>query len=152
MSYSLLAHLYPRIKGSQEDIATYSLVYILEQSPVLNEAFSKMISEKMQIEGGKVLSYHSQEAKEDTGRPDIAGYKNGALHILCEAKFYAGLTLNQPVSYIQRLQEERGKGLIFICPQTRMLPLWGKLCEECQNSGLTGSEVKKDCVDFMESA
>ena len=37
MSGSLLAHLYPRIKGSQEDIATYSLCYIVDQSEESNQ-------------------------------------------------------------------------------------------------------------------
>ena len=40
MAYSLLAHLYPRIKGSQEDVATFSLGYILEQSDALNKTFT----------------------------------------------------------------------------------------------------------------
>ena len=46
MGYSLLAHLYPRIKGSQEDVATFSLGYILEQSDALNKAFTKLIGDK----------------------------------------------------------------------------------------------------------
>ena len=36
MAYSLLAHLYPHIRGSQEDIATYSLQYLLQK--ILREA------------------------------------------------------------------------------------------------------------------
>ena len=40
---ALLAHLYPHIRGSQEDIATLSLHYLLMQSPDLNAAFTRKI-------------------------------------------------------------------------------------------------------------
>jgi len=52
MAYSLLAHLYPRIKGSQEDVATFSLSYILEQSSELNRTFTRLIADKL---GGLLL-------------------------------------------------------------------------------------------------
>ena len=37
MANSLLAHLSSHIRGSQEDIATISLQYILSQSTILND-------------------------------------------------------------------------------------------------------------------
>ena len=83
MPYSLLAHLFPRIRGSQEDVATYALSYILEQSVILNEVFTKLISKKLHISVGNMLSYHCQDADSEYGRPDIAGYKDGTLSILC---------------------------------------------------------------------
>lgn len=46
MAKSLLAHLYSRIKGSQEDVATYSLQYLLTESHSLNVAFNNYITEK----------------------------------------------------------------------------------------------------------
>ena len=62
MAYSLLAHLYPRIKGSQEDVATYSLAYILEQSSLLNEVFTRLIGNKLGIEVNNGLTYRCQDA------------------------------------------------------------------------------------------
>ena len=52
MAYSLLAYLFPRIKGSQEDVATYALGNILEQSAVLNEAFTRLVASKLRIRFG----------------------------------------------------------------------------------------------------
>ena len=131
MAYSLLAHLYPRIRGSQEDIATFSLAYILEQSTVLNEAFTRLARNKLHLQLNDTLLYHCQDADQEYGRPDIAGYSDGQLCILCEAKFYAGLTANQPVSYIKRLQTDEGKtrGLLFLCPKARIVSLWDKICQ-----------------------
>lgn len=44
MANSRLAHLYSRIRGSLEDVATVSLQYLLTQSRSLNLAFTKLIS------------------------------------------------------------------------------------------------------------
>ncbi len=50
MAQSLLAHLYPYIKGSQEDIATFALQFLLSQSSKLNAAFTKFAADTMGIE------------------------------------------------------------------------------------------------------
>ena len=63
MAYSLLAHLYPYIKGSQEDIATYSLQYLLSNSDELNRAFTKLLSTKMEVELEENLQYSCHDWK-----------------------------------------------------------------------------------------
>ena len=63
MAYSLLAHLYPHIRGSQEDIATYSLQYLLVQSNELNRAFTKRVSEVLHVEIEDTLQYICQEQR-----------------------------------------------------------------------------------------
>lgn len=148
MTYSLLAHLFPRIKGSQEDVATYSLSYILEQSGILNEAFTKMISSKLKIPFKNALSYNCQDADSEYGRPDIAGYDAGTLTLLCEAKFYAGLTANQPVSYLKRLQGTADSGVIFICPKDRVVSLWDKVVGLAEEAGLSGNKIDDKCMDY----
>lgn len=147
MAYSLLAHLYPRIKGSQEDVATFSLGYILEQSDSLNKAFTKLIGEKLGIDIGEQLLYTCQDADSEHGRPDIAGYKDGVLKILCEAKFYAGLTGNQPTSYLERLIDAGGDGLIFICPENRIVSLWDKVCK-IADEDYQATEISKYCAEY----
>ena len=148
MAYSLLAHLYPRIKGSQEDVATFSLAYILEQSSELNKTFTRLISDKLGYDLKDPLHYTCQDADSTHGRPDIAGYKDGMLSILCEAKFYAGLTDNQPVSYLKRLIAECGDGLVFICPENRIASLWDKVCKIAEENGLQGTAVNDYCVEY----
>ena len=147
MAYSLLAHLYPRIKGSQEDVATFALGYILEQSDALNKAFTKLIRDKLDLELAESLLYTCQDADTEHGRPDIAGYKDGTLRVLCEAKFYAGLTDNQPTSYLKRLIDEGGEGLLFICPENRILSLWDKVCK-IAGDHYTGTEHSKYCMEY----
>ncbi len=148
MAYSLLAHLFPRIKGSQEDVATYSLSYILEQSIILNEAFTKLISSRLRVPLEKTLSYNCQDADSEFGRPDIAGYSAGTLQILCEAKFYAGLTPNQPVSYLKRLQGTKNSGVVFICPKNRVISLWDKVVGLAGTAELSCNKIDDDCMDY----
>lgn len=134
MAHSLLAHLYPHIRGSQEDIATYSLQYLLVQSKELNRAFTKRISNVLHIDTEDVLQYICQSTGkgEEKERPDMVGLDaNGSESILCEMKFYATLTVNQPNTYIDRLIQCKGKGLIFICPAARLTNLWSKLKDLC---------------------
>lgn len=129
---ALLAHLYSHIRGSQEDIATLSLQYILSQSLELNFAFTKFVSRVLSVDLPDHLNYITQKAGQDKERPDISGINElGQEYILCEAKFYAGLTENQPLGYLDRLQQNEGKGLLFICPASRRSNLWAKLKELC---------------------
>ena len=147
MSYSLLAHLYPHIKGSQEDIATFSLQYLLLQSKELNRAFTKRISKIMEIDTDETLQYVCQSTGkgEEKERPDMSAWdSNGNEVVLCEMKFYATLTINQPLTYLDRLKENDGKGLIFVCPEARLTNLWYKLKELCCERNI--EEVNQYCV------
>ncbi len=147
MAYSLLAHLYPFIKGSQEDIATLSLQYLLSQSERLNKAFTKRMADNMNIELPNTLQYQCQVSGEgeEKERPDMAGLNSdGKEEILCEMKFYATLTTNQPLTYIHRLKKSGGKGLMFVCPASRRTSLWAKLLDLCGN--LNVEDVSDFCV------
>ena len=148
MSYSLLAHLYPYIKGSQEDIATYALQYLLSNSTHLNSAFTKQMADHMDIELDETLQYLCQVTgeSEEQERPDMVGLdSNGKEVILCEMKFYATLTANQPGTYLQRLKNEGGKGLMFVCPKARRTNLWVKLKELCDEMSVT--PINEHCID-----
>lgn len=141
MAYSLLAHLYPHIRGSQEDIATYSLQYLLVQSEELNRAFTKRVSEILATDLEDTLQYNCQATgdSEEKERPDMAASDaDGNEVVLCEMKFYASLTSNQPGTYLKRLKDENGKGLLFVCPEARKTNLWAKLQELCEDK-----EIKK---------
>ena len=155
MSYSLLAHLYPHIKGSQEDIATLSLQYLLSQSEDLNKAFTKLLSDQLKSDLGHILQYCCQVTGdgEEKERPDMAGLDvDGKEIVLCEMKFYASLTSNQPLTYLRRLKENEGQGLVFVCPTARKTSLWSKLIELCDEHLI--QEVHTDCVsvDGMKMA
>ncbi len=145
MANSLLAHLYSRIKGSQEDVATLSLQYIISQSPKMNREFTRLLSRALHESIETELNYVCQSVGENQERPDIAGVDaSGKEHILCEAKFYAGLTENQPNTYLDRLRQEKAVGLVFICPAERKVTLWSKLLDLCKERAVL--TVDEFCV------
>ena len=145
MAQSLLAHLYSHIRGSQEDVATLSLQYIISQSEELRQGFNRLIGTKMHVNLSDVTKYSCQATGDNQERPDLSGKNNnGQEQILCEAKFYAGLTDNQPLAYLERLRIENGKGLIFICPEARITSLWSKLQERCY--GFPVKELDNYCI------
>jgi len=69
---------------------------------------------------------------------------NGNEVILCEMKFYASLTANQPLSYLKRLKNNGGQGLVFVCPVARRTSLWAKLIDVCNQSEM--QEIHSFCV------
>lgn len=136
MAESLLAHLYTRISGSQEDVATVSLKYIIDSSPALNAAYNKLLSDALKIEIPADVRYKDQSIGENMERPDMSGTDSeGNEIILCEMKFYAGLTDNQPNGYLDRLIDKGGKALVFICPKARQVSLWSKVKDLCEEHG-----------------
>lgn len=133
MAESLLAHLCTRIKGSQEDLATLSLQYIISSNEKLNEAFNRFIGDAIKVNLDTDITYSCQSVGENNERPDMSGVdKDGKEVVLCEMKFYAGLTSNQPNAYLERLEKENGKALVFVCPEQRRISLWSKLKELCR--------------------
>lgn len=145
MAQSLLAHLYTRIKGSQEDVATLSLHYLISQSMVLRKTYTDLISSALHIAIEGDLQYSCQSVGENLERPDMVGKdsKNREV-LLCEMKFYAALTYNQPLGYLNRLKANDGKGLVFVCPEVRKSSLWNKLVGLCKEREV--EEVSPYCV------
>ena len=47
--------------------------------------------------------------------------------MLIEAKFWAGLTDNQPIAYLERLPSNTPSALLFIAPTARLEILWNEL-------------------------
>ncbi|MBE6775348.1 MAG: hypothetical protein E7543_04055 [Ruminococcaceae bacterium] len=148
MAKSLLAHLYTHIRGSQEDIATMSLQYLLMQSAELNKTFTKKVSKILHIDTDETLQYDTQVTGEDKERPDMVGVDSeGKEMLICEMKFYAGLTDNQPLGYLDRLKKNGGKGLLFICPESRIETLWYELEKICKGKNLIKTDKRCVCVD-----
>jgi len=155
MAESLLAHLYSRIKGSQEDVATVSLQYIISSSNSLNEAFNRLLSDVLNLNLDNDITYSCQSVGENSERPDMSGVdQSGKEVVLCEMKFYAGLTSNQPNGYLERLIRENGKALVFVCPEQRRVSLWNKITDLCREADreLTGENGFRVEVDGVAMA
>ena len=122
---SLLGQFFSNIKGSQEDIASKGLVYILQLSNSAKNAMYKLIQNNINILYTDI-QFIAQNIGENNERPDISGIDNsGNEVIIIEAKFWASLTGNQPVEYLKRL--EKNSVLVFICPKQREISLQNEI-------------------------
>jgi len=132
MTETLFAHLATRFAPSPENIAIEALGFILSRSPAARAAFRTLVSSggvPMPLD----LSFATQAASDDLARPDIEGYApDGKRHCVVECKFFAGLTINQPLTYAARLPTDERGTLLFVVPAARMTSLWAELTKRLQ--------------------
>ena len=126
---TLLAKLAPLFGAQTENLAVEALGHILSGSKPARRA----VSDVLRAGGadiGQVVQVRTQATGKDGARPDLVGFdERGAERLLIEAKFWAGLTRNQPVTYLKRLASDGGDpcALLFVAPVARQEPLWNEL-------------------------
>ncbi len=144
---SLFGFLATRFSSRPEDLATEALNYIL-QDPSAREAFVEYLK-KPDLSFETDLRFQSQASDSDQARPDLVGIDSeGRQPIIVEAKFWAGLTDNQPITYIKRLPKEIDSLLVFIAPATRFATLWSELKKRCADKNLQLSQEREIEADF----
>ena len=136
---SLLGQFYNRIKGSQEDIASESLTYILKKSIRARQTINQIVKLNTGL-NFRDLTYKTQNVGDKLERPDISGInENGKEVLLIEAKFWASLTSNQPNEYINRLGEN--SVLIFLVPTLRIRVIYEEVINRISENY---SDIEKD--------
>ncbi len=125
---TLLAKLAPLFGPQTENLAVEALGHILSGSEAARRALSAVVRAGG-AEIGEVAQVRTQATGEDGARPDLVGLdKSGQERLLIEAKFWAGLTENQPIGYLKRLDAKAGSSaLLFVAPEARLEALWIEL-------------------------
>jgi hypothetical protein len=93
---SLFGHLALRFASHPENLATEALAYILAESPTGRNAFVDFLGTF--VEGlPRDFTFRTQATGEGNEIPDLVGIDDLAHEVvIAEAKFWAGLTDNQP--------------------------------------------------------
>lgn len=148
---TLFGYLATKFTASPENIATEALNYILVRSPVANAALLHLL-EEAGVDLPDDVAFQTQVTGDDNARPDIEGRtaKRGTI-IVVEAKHWAGLTDNQPVTYINRLPEEGPALLVFIAPAARFTTLWPELTGRCNRAGFGTGETQQIAPEFWSA-
>lgn len=130
---SILVDLLPYFKDKPENIATRGLHSVLKYPEVLSGLRSFL---KSRFNWELSIEYVDVQVSQGAGgRPDLVGANSTRESILfCEVKFWAGLTENQPVSYLRELSP--GGLLVFIAPKARKAKLWLELRDKLRSDGL----------------
>ena len=152
---SLLAHLAWKFDRPTETLATEALGYILSQSSAARHA----LQETVRIGGADVgpITQVGTEVRGEKGeRLDLVGSdEHGSERVLVEVKFWAGLTDNQPNTYLERLSADANPAvLLFVAPEARLETLWTEVlrrADEKFNLEDTGGQgIKTAVVDKSE--
>lgn len=132
---SLLGQFFNSIRGSQEDIASKGLAYILKESASAKDVVNRIINNNVGLQLGNIR-YITQSVGKNKERPDISGIDDtGVEKIIIETKFWSSLTDNQPVEYLKRLDER--SVLIFISPKLRVVSLMNEIEIKLHDSNIS---------------
>ena len=135
MSRELLAYLADRFVPQRENLATEALLFILERSEVARDSLERLLV-SLGCQLPSPLTYRSQVTGPHGETPDLVGIApTGRESVLVEAKFWAGLTDHQPVTYLARLETVGGSTLVFLAPERRLELLWLELTRRIEASG-----------------
>ncbi|MCY3991338.1 MAG: hypothetical protein OXF50_08960 [Caldilineaceae bacterium] len=124
---TLLAQLSNTFNQHPELVATEALGHILAGSEPAREALRAFLQAYM-LDIGKIATVETEKIGDELERPDLAcSDQAGNERLLIEAKFWAGLTGNQPVTYLRRLRDTRASALLVVAPFLRFEELWPEL-------------------------
>jgi hypothetical protein len=134
--YSLLARVAPGLTSQSENLATKSLLYLLQRYGTAHEAFVDLVS-IVGYEPPSDLTFNAQVHMPYGNIPDLVGATEGEPGVLLvESKFWARLTPNQPAGYLDRLPTDREGMVLFIAPKKGYEELWDRLVARCGREGL----------------
>ena len=89
-----------RFSQVNEDVATDALAYVLESSEAARSGMTKLL--RGILPDLPPLRFKTQQV-DGTIRPDMWCFAGAEPRVFVENKFWAGLTDNQPVSYLKQL-------------------------------------------------
>jgi hypothetical protein len=137
---SILSSIVGKYSRHTENICRESLALVINESDSLKRCFSELLGSISN--GGIALreNYTIQTqvtSKKDQAIPDLEIADGSNRKYLIEAKFWAGLTEHQPVSYLKRI--ENGGSLVFLAPERRLNSLGNEVCAKLGLSSKSGS-------------
>jgi hypothetical protein len=133
-----------RLSKENENVATEALAFIVRSSECARSGLMKLLH-GIAPELPTSLRFDTQhsfdiEQSEGSARPDMWGFDGATPRVLIENKFWAGLTVNQPVEYLRKLAAIPAPGLLLmVVPDARQETV-SRECLRCiAAAGLTCS-------------
>lgn len=128
-----------RLSQESENVATTALSFILESSEDARNGILKLL--RGVLPELPRLWFNTQQT-DGSSRPDMWGNDDeGNPHLFIENKFWAGLTENQPVSYLRKLAKHpRATLLLVVVPHSREQTVWRELTRRVDEAGISTTE------------
>ena len=126
-----------RLSRENENVATEALSYVLGYSKAARNGMMKLL--RGIVPELPDLRFQTQQT-EGKSRPDMCGYDRANPRVYIENKFWAALTENQPVDYIEQLSkytQPKTTVLLVVVPEAREQMLWRVLCRKLRDAGIS---------------
>jgi len=138
-SNTVFGHLALQFAVHPENLATEALCFILQNSPAASRAFTNFIRDVVP-DCPEGLRFETQQAGLEESRPDMSCFDNKHLRVVIENKFWAGLTDNQPVTYIGCLPKGVAASVLFVVPEARLQLVWHEVAKRCRDAKIPVGE------------
>ncbi len=140
---TVFGHLALQFATHPENLATEALGFILRNSITASHAFTESIR-LAGIDCPEDLRYETQQVGVEQSIPDMkCRDKEGQLRVIVENKFWAGLTDNQPVTYIRELPTSIAGVVLFVVPEARIRIVWDELLSRCRDAEILVGDVRQ---------
>jgi hypothetical protein len=150
-SKTLFGHLALRFSSHPENLATEALAFILKNSPAASTAFIRALR-TVGADVPDAVTYETQQVGVENSIPDMKCFDpTGTVRIIVENKFWAGLTDNQPTTYLRELPTGQSSVLLFIVPETRRKLVWDDLARRCEKAEIQVADVCTDTQIWISS-
>ena len=127
-----------RFSQVNEDVATDALAFVLHSSEPARNGMMRLLRGIAPNMSG--LRFRTQQT-EGRIRPDMWGYYDSEPCVFVENKFWAGLTDNQPVSYLRQLANyTQPTVLLVVVPDAREQTLWRELSRRLEVAGISATD------------
>lgn len=133
---TVLSHIVrKRFSAEYENVATEALAFIVQSSEAAKRGLMKLfhgIAPDLPS-----LQFRTQQ-NEGSARPDMCGLSDGIPRVFIENKFWAGLTENQPVTYLGILSKyDKPCILLVVVPEARQETMWRELLRRLTGAGIS---------------
>jgi hypothetical protein len=116
----LFSHLAGRFSAGAENLATEALLYLLRGYEPLRSEFTHLLEQHTGVALPTGMNFRTQAGSEDGSIPDLIAESEAGRQLIVEAKFWAGLTGNQPRAYLEQLPVDSSALLLFLVPEARV--------------------------------
>jgi len=142
-SDTVFGHLVHQFSIHPENLATEALCFILRTSPAASRAFTEFIRQ-IGFDCPGDLYFETQRGGLDQSIPDMKCHDDkGRLRVIVENKFWAGLTENQPVTYIRELPDGVTALVLFVVPKARLQLVWDEVVARCRNAKIPVNDIER---------
>jgi hypothetical protein len=142
-SNTVFGHLVHQFAVHPENLATEALSFILRTSPAASGAFTDFVRQIL-ADCPTDMHFETQQVGVNQSIPDMKCFDDaGNIRVIVENKFWAGLTDNQPVTYIRELPPGIGSLVLLVVPEARRQIVWDEVVSRCRNNKVPIGDVQK---------